>query len=127
MNANIHSSGADLLGGASDITGVKATLSHKNYVMNVAIDLRLVDSKSQEVVDMVSYQKQIIGTEKSAGIFDFFHGNIVDLSGGNSGTEPLHLAVRALVERGVFEFTASLYGLRDIRACLRPELDPLNG
>ena len=127
LNTNIRSSGFDALGGASSTTGVKGTLGRKVYVMNVAIDLRLVDSRSQEVVDMVSYQKQIIGTELSAGVFDFFHGNVVDLSAGNSGMEPSHLAVRALIERGVFEFTANLYGLRDIRGCLRPELDPLNG
>ena len=125
LNANIHSSGVDALGGATSASGAKATLSNQVYVMNVAIDLRLVDSQTQEVVDMVSYQKQIIGRQVSAGVFDFFGGNIIDLSAGSNGMEPMHLAVRSLVERGVFEFTAGLYGLRDQRACLDPRLDPL--
>ena len=127
LNANIRSGGVDAYAGASKATGGKTTLSNQVYVMNVAIDLRLVDSRSQEVVDMVSYQKQIVGRQVSAGVFDFFHGNIIDLSGGSSGMEPSHLAVRSLIERGIFEFTSGLYGLRDPRACLRPELDPLNG
>ena len=125
LNANIHSGGVDGFAGAAGTSGAKATLTNQTYVMNVAIDLRLVDSQTQEVVDMVSYQKQIIGRQVGAGVFDFFGGNIIDLSAGSNGMEPIHLAVRSLVERGVFEFTAGLYGLRDQRACLDPRLDPL--
>ena len=127
LNANIHSSGVDALAGAAATSGAKATLSNQVYVMNIAMDLRLVDSRTQEVVDMVSYQKQIVGRQVSAGVFDFFGGNIIDLSAGSNGMEPIHLAVRALVERGVFEFSSGLYGLRDQRACLDPRLDPLGG
>lgn len=125
LNANIRSGGIDGFGGATSTTRPKGTLDHTTYVMNVAIDLRLVDSRSQEVVNMVSYQKQIVGRQVSLGVFDFFHGNMIDLSGGTSGAEPAHLAVRALVERGVFEFVANLYGLKDQRSCLPAELDPL--
>ncbi len=125
LNANIHSSGLNGDAGSASTNGVKATLTHQVYVMNVAIDLRLVDSRTQEVVDMVSYQKQIVGKQVGAGVFDFFGGNIIDLSAGSNGMEPIHLAVRSLVERAVFEFTANIYGLRDQRACLDPRLDPL--
>ena len=125
LNANIHSGGVDGFAGATGTGGAKATLTNQVYVMNVAMDLRLVDSQTQEVVDMVSYQKQIIGRQVSAGVFDFFGGNIIDLSAGSNGMEPIHLAVRSLVERGVFEFAAGIYGLRDQRACLDPRLDPL--
>ena len=127
LNANIRSGEIDAYPGAIATTGLKATLSRQVYVMNVAIDLRLVDSRSQEVVDMVSYQKQIVGRQLSAGVFDFFGGNIIDVSAGSGGLEPTHLAVRALIERAVFEFTANLYGLRDREACLPSRLDPLRG
>ena len=126
LNANIHSGGVDGFAGAAGTSGAKGTLTNQVYVMNVAMDLRLVDSQTQEVVDMVSYQKQIIGRQVGAGIFDFFGGNIIDLSAGSNGMEPIHLAVRSLVERGVFEFTSGLYGLREQRACLDPRLDPLD-
>jgi len=127
LNANIHSSGYDGYAGGAAVTGVKATLTNQVYVMNIAMDLRLVDSQTQEVVDMVSYQKQIVGKQVGAGVFDFFGGNIIDVSAGSSGMEPIHLAVRSLVERAVFEFSSSLYGIRDQRTCLDPRLDPLAG
>ena len=41
------------------------------YVMNVGLDLRLVDTTTLEVVDVISYQKQIIGRQVSAGVFEF--------------------------------------------------------
>jgi curli production assembly/transport component CsgG/holdfast attachment protein HfaB len=125
LNANIRSDGGEAYPGRAASQGAKGLLTRQVYVMNVAMDLRLVDSKSQEVVDMVSYQKQIVGRQVRAGVFDFFNGNIIDVSAGTSGMEPAHLAVRSLVERAVFEFTADLYGLQDHRYCLRPELDPL--
>ena len=43
------------------------------FVMNVAIDLRMVQTTTLEVVDVVSYQKQIVGREVSAGVFDFLN------------------------------------------------------
>jgi curli production assembly/transport component CsgG/holdfast attachment protein HfaB len=125
LNANIRSGGLDGTGGSTSAHKPKGTLEHTTYVMNVAIDLRLVDSRSQEVVNMVSYQKQIVGRQVSLGVFDFFHGNIIDVAGGTSGVEPQHLAVRSLIERGVFEFVANLYGLKDPRACLPAQMDPL--
>jgi curli production assembly/transport component CsgG/holdfast attachment protein HfaB len=87
--------------------------------MNVAIDLRLVDSISQEVVAIAAYQKQIVGREIRAGVFDIFGGVAVDLSGGQSALEPMQLGVRALIERGVYDVAAELYGLTG-SACLPP-------
>src|SRR6185503_13155202 len=87
------------------------------------LDLRLVNTRSLEVVDVISYQKQIVGREISAGVFDIFHGVAVDVSGGNAGLEPLQLGVRALIERGVLEMMANLYGAPGPQACLSS--DPL--
>ena len=86
--------------------------------MNVAIDLRMVQTTTLEVVDVVSYQKQIIGREISAGVFDFLNGNVFDISAGEGGFEPVQLAVRALVERAVVEFMANLYGAPGPHICL---------
>jgi curli production assembly/transport component CsgG/holdfast attachment protein HfaB len=94
-------------------------LGGSRFVMNVAVDLRLVDSISQEVVAIAAYQKQIVGREIRAGVFDIFGGVAVDLSGGQSALEPLQLGVRALIERGVYDVAAELYGLTD-SACLPP-------
>lgn len=125
MNFNINSKGADGSGGSPSTTGFKARMGARSYVMNVAIDLRLIDATSLEVFDVVSYQKQVVGAEASVGVFDFIDGNMFDLSMGSSGQEPLQLAVRSLIERAVVEFMANLYGAPGPQACL--DRDPWGG
>jgi len=73
------------------------------YVLNIALDLRLVHSQSLEVMDVVSYQKQILGLEQSAGIFEFFGSNIFDLSTAERSLEPMQLAIRAMIEKALGE------------------------
>lgn len=122
LNSNISSNGVNLGAGGLALKDTKATFESRNYVINVAIDLRLVSTRTQEVVDIVSYQKQLVGRELKAGIFGFTNGAIIDLSGGTSSMEPLHMAVRTLVERAVFEFGETLYGI-DAKACITPGLE----
>jgi curli production assembly/transport component CsgG/holdfast attachment protein HfaB len=117
LNYNIESGGGDLRVGALDPQDPKTGVSGSRFVMNVAMDLRLVDSVSQEVVAIAAYQKQIVGREIRAGVFDIFGGVAVDLSGGQSALEPLQLGVRTLIERGVYDVVADLYGLTG-SACL---------
>ena len=117
LNYNIESSGGDIRVGAIDPEDPKTGVGGSRFVMNVAVDLRLVDSISQEVVAIAAYQKQIVGREIRAGVFDILGGVAVDLSGGRSALEPLQLGVRALIERGVYDVAAELYGLTD-SACL---------
>ena len=125
---NIRSGGFDLAGGEVDSNRPGSGLiNHRVYVMNIAMDLRLVQTTTLEVVDVVSYQKQIIGREISAGVFDFLNGNVFDISAGSSGTEPVQLAVRALVERATIEFMANLYGAPGPEICLNAANDPLGG
>jgi curli production assembly/transport component CsgG/holdfast attachment protein HfaB len=119
LNYNIESSGGQLGAGAIDPEDPKTMLGGSRFVMNVAVDLRLVDSISQEVVAIAAYQKQIVGREIRAGVFDIFGGVAIDLSGGQSALEPLQLGVRALIERGVYDVAAELYSLTD-SACLPP-------
>ena len=123
LNFNIRSSGINAEGGKVSTSGVKASLGGNIYIMNIGVDLRLVNTKTLEVVDVISYQKQIVGREISAGVFDIFHGVAVDVSAGNSGLEPLQLGVRALIERGVLEMMANLYGASGPQVCLGD--DPL--
>jgi len=69
VNYNIRSGGFDIAGGEVGQNGGSGLLTGKVFVMNVAIDLRLVQTTTLEVVDVVSYQKQIVGREVSAGLF----------------------------------------------------------
>ena len=130
LNFNIRSSGIDANGGEVKATGWKGQVGGRLYIMNVGLDLRLVNTRTLEVVDVVSYQKQIVGHEVSAGVFDIFNGNLFDISAGAGGLEPLQMGVRALVERGVLEFMANVYGAPGPNACLTngdPLADPTIG
>src|ERR1700761_941918 len=69
MNFNIRSMGANADGGGTSTSAVKGTGGVNAYVMNVGLDLRLVDTNTLEVVDVISYQKQIIGRQVQAGVF----------------------------------------------------------
>ena len=128
VNHNIRSGGFDAAGGQADsATPLSAAFAGRAYVMNIAIDLRLVQTTTMEVVDVISYQKQVIGREISAGVFDFLNGNVFDISAGEGGMEPVQLAVRALIERATVEFMANLYGAPGPEICLNAGPDPLGG
>jgi curli biogenesis system outer membrane secretion channel CsgG len=123
LNFNIRSTGLNAAGADLDATDFKGNVGARLFVMNVGLDLRLVETKTLEVVDVISYQKQVIGREVSLGVFDFLNGNVFDVSAGEGALEPLQLAVRATVERGVLEMMANLYGAPGPEVCL--ESDPL--
>lgn len=120
LNYNLRSRGADLAVGAVETSGAKAAFTGSDYVMNVAIDLRLIDTVSQEVVATAAYQKQIVGREIRAGVFDFLGGTLFDLSAGGSALEPVQFAVRTAVERGLYDFAADLQDVPR-EACLAGE------
>ena len=101
LNYNIRSNEGEVL---YDIVSFGA----RYYVMNIGLDLRLVHTKSLKVINTVSYQKQIIGRELRAGLFEFFDGKLLDLGLGERSLEPIQLAVRSVVERAVFELMRDL-------------------
>src|ERR1700744_3044220 len=61
LNFNIRSLRADPDGGGTSTNAAVGTLGGSMYVMNIGLDLRMVDTNTLQVVDVVSYQKQIIG------------------------------------------------------------------
>jgi len=123
INFNIRSNGLDAQGGKQDVSKV-GVLTGKSYVMNVGLDLRLVETRTLEVVDVISYQKQIIGHEIGAGVFSFIGDGAINISAGEGALEPIQLAVRTVVERAVVEMMANLYGAPGPQGCLT-QGDPL--
>ncbi|ACT58352.1 holdfast anchoring protein HfaB [Hirschia baltica] len=117
LNSNIRSVGIDGFIGDRDVEDPKGNGGAKMFVINVGLDLRLVETESLEVVDVISYQKQIIGREISAGIFDFANNNVFDIGLGERAQEPIQLAVRSVIERAVLEMTANLYGITSPDVC----------
>ena len=124
LNFNIRSSGLDASAGNTNSTK-SAQASGQLYVMNVGLDLRLVDTRTLQVVDVESYQKQIIGRQVGVGLFDVLDGNVFNVSAGEGGLEPIQLGVRAVIERAVLEMMANLYGAPGPDICLQGG-DPLN-
>lgn len=111
LNYNIRSSGVDAFAGSSSTTGAKGFVKANAYVMDISLDLRLVETRTLEVKDVVSYQKQIVGREVSAGVFDFFGSTLFDVSAGGSALEPIQYAVRTVIERAVLELMGGLYAV----------------
>ena len=124
LNYNIRSTGDDAYWADSNAKAA-ANADAKTYVMNVGLDLRLVDTKTLAVVDVISYQKQIVGRELQAGVFNMFGTHIFDIGAGDSALEPIQLAVRAVIERAVLEMMSRLYHVGP-QVC-RSGNDPLAG
>lgn len=109
LNYNIRSGGVEL-----DIAGFGG--GRRQYVMNVAMDVRLVNTKTLAVVYTTSLQKQIVGYETKLGMFRFFDSELVDTNMGNKVDEPLQLGIRAIAEDAVTEILANLYGISEASA-----------
>ena len=109
LNFNVRSIGANADGGGSGTNALKGTAGATMYVMNVGLDLRLVNTDTLEVVDVISYQKQIIGRQEQGGAFSFLGATFFDASVGESALEPVQLAVRSVIERAVLEMISRLY------------------
>jgi curli production assembly/transport component CsgG/holdfast attachment protein HfaB len=133
LNANLRSgqlnaTGGEQPSGSSSPARVYGNIGGGYYVLNVAIDLRLVDMRTLDVVDMVSYQKQIVGRELSGGAYAFFGNNVLNISGTTGGEEPIQFSIRSLIERGVLEMVGRRYGVDGPALCLGgPDSDPLGG
>jgi len=109
LNFNIRSENANGDGGGTATNATTGTASGSLYVMNVGLDMRLVNTSTLEVADVISYQKQIIGRQVSAGVFSFLGTNFFDVSVGESALEPIQLAVRSVIERAVLEMITRVY------------------
>lgn len=128
LNYNIRSAGIDAQGGHTDARDGVGNLGARLYVMNIALDFRVIDTRTLEVVDVISYQKQIIGREVRAGVFSFFDDTLLDIAAGERALEPVQLAVRAGVERAVVEVMSRFYNVSDSSVCqaeLNAEGDPM--
>ncbi len=101
INYNIYSGGIE-----ADVAWFGGT---RRYVMNIAMDLRLVNSQTLEIMEAITLQKQIIGYETKLGVFKFFGSELVDLNMGKKTDEPVQLGVRTIIEQGVAELVGSLY------------------
>lgn len=96
---------------------VGAFKESKEYSISVAIDLMVTNTKTTEIELARSYTKQIVGKEVSRGLFRFFEVDsngvlgpleLFDYSSGEQRNEPLHRAVRWLVDVATYDITSTL-------------------
>ncbi|MEN3975044.1 OmpA family protein [Emcibacter sp. SYSU 3D8] len=104
LNYNVQSGGLEV---NVDGFGGKGRV----FTVNVAADLRIVDTSSLEVLKTVSLQKQITGYEVGANVFNFFKNTLVDVNAGLKSQEPLQLGVRTVLELGVLELVGAVTGV----------------
>jgi curli biogenesis system outer membrane secretion channel CsgG len=98
----------DIRSGGFDVNVNQAGGKGRSYSQQVAVDLRIVDTKTLEVVKTVSLAKQFTGYEVGLNIFRFFGSDLFDINIGARGQEPLQLGVRAVLEEGVMQLVSSV-------------------
>ena len=101
LNYDIRSGGIDV--GVSQL-GPKARI----YTQSVAIDLRIVDTRSLLVVKTISLTKQFTGYEVGFNIFRFFGSDLFDINAGAKGQEPLQLGIRTAIEEATLRLIAGV-------------------
>lgn len=90
------------------------------FVMNIGLDLRLVNTKTLEIVNTQSLQKQIIGTELSGGYFRLFSDGIADIASSERTQEPIQRGVRMVVEQAVFNMLTETFPGLPTQSCVTP-------
>ncbi len=114
LNYNILTGGAGLW-----IAGIGAGM--RAVVVNVALDLRVINTRNLEIAYVSSLQKQIVGYEVEANIFRFFDTTLVEADAGLIRNEPLQLGLRSVVEMSVLEIMTDFLGLPNQTDCqIRP-------
>ncbi|HSI18316.1 MAG TPA: CsgG/HfaB family protein, partial [Sphingomonas sp.] len=85
-------------------TGPKA----RTYTQSVAIDLRIVDTRTLLVARTISLTKQYTGYEVGFDLFRFFGSSLFDINIGAKGQEPLQLGIRTALEEATLRLVGAV-------------------
>lgn len=110
LNYNILTGGAGLW-----VAGMGAGM--RGVIINVALDLRVIDTGSLEIVYVSSLQKQIVGYEVEANVFRFFGSTLIEADAGHIRNEPLQLGLRSVVEMSVLDIMTDFLALPNETDC----------
>jgi curli production assembly/transport component CsgG/holdfast attachment protein HfaB len=127
LNYNITSGGASLF-----VQGIGG--GARTVVINVALDIRVINSSNFNIEFASSLQKQIFGYEVEANVFRFFGSTLVEFDAGQIRNEPLQLGVRSVVEMAAYQIMTEFLGLPGEPRCalertehMAPYLDEMQG
>ena len=118
LNYNIQSSGGEVRIGN---VGPKARV----FTQSVAVDLRIVDSRSLIVLKTISLTKQFSGYEIGANMFRFFGTELFDINIGAEGQEPLQLGIRTALEEATLRLVAAVQQVDPAR-CMTQRLGTIS-
>lgn len=104
IDFNTFSAGAE-----ATVNGIG--LGARQWREMVYADIRMVDTKTGEIVATGSPYKEMVGVEVQAGVFRFFGSTLVNFDAGNKANEPTQLGVRAMMERATFDMLHQVYQL----------------
>ena len=110
LNYNIVSGGAQLF-----VRGIGG--GARTVVVNVALDLRVVDSRNFAIRYVTTLQKQIKGYEVEANVFRFFGQSLVEFDAGAIRNEPMQLGVRSVAEMSVYQIMTDFLKLPEAKGC----------
>jgi curli biogenesis system outer membrane secretion channel CsgG len=129
MGGSILQTDYYIVGGVTELNyvlstgGFEASISgfgaRSRYItINVAVDLRIVNSRNLVVEHAVSMQKQVIGSEAGVDIFRFFGNRLFDISGGARMSEPMQMAVRSVLQLATLDLLEAVSGVPN-ETCVR--------
>lgn len=135
FGGTVQASDFYIIGGITEVNyniasgGVEAGLDNigfkgRTYTQSIAIDLRIVDSRSLIVVDAISLTKQFTGYEVGANTFRVFGLGLVNINLGAKGQEPLQLGIRATLEEAAMRLVGRVTEV-DPRPCLERRSDEI--
>lgn len=110
LNYNIVSGGTQLF-----IRGIGG--GARMVIINVALDLRVINSRNFAISYVSSLQKQIYGYEVEANVFRFFGNNLVEFGAGEVRNEPMQLGVRSVAEMAVYRIMTDFLKLPEAKGC----------
>jgi curli production assembly/transport component CsgG/holdfast attachment protein HfaB len=110
LNYNIVSGGAQLF-----VKGIGG--GGRTVIINVALDLRVINSRNFSISYVSTLQKQIYGYEVEANVFRFFGDTLVEFNAGAVRNEPMQLGVRSVVEMAVYQIMTDFLGLPVSKSC----------
>jgi curli biogenesis system outer membrane secretion channel CsgG len=118
LNYNIISGGAQLF-----IKGIGG--GARTVVVNVALDLRVINSQNFAISYVSTLQKQIRGYEVEANVFRFFGDTLLEFDAGMVRNEPMQLGVRSVAEMAVYQIMTDFLKLPEAQGCGLTENDAM--
>lgn len=136
MGGSILQSDYYIVGGVTELnhsitsSGIEVTIGgvggrSRNVIINVAVDLRIVNTRNLVVEHAVSLQKQVIGQEMGVDVFRFFDTRLFDIKAGTQMTEPMQMAVRSILQLASLDLLEAVTDVPN-ETCVRliqPELN----